>query len=63
MSTCSQLHLQTLESQPLMPKNLPNHWSHPQEEEEGNWLHVKESKSEKVKFGCILINMDIFLEF
>ena len=26
MSTCNQLDLQTLESQPIMPKNLPNHW-------------------------------------
>ena len=25
MSTCNQLDLQTLESQPVMPKNLPNH--------------------------------------
>ena len=26
MSTCNRLDLQTLESQPIMPKNLPNHW-------------------------------------
>jgi hypothetical protein len=26
MSTCNWLHLQTLESQPVMPKNLPDHW-------------------------------------
>ena len=25
MSTCNQLDLQTLGSQPIMPKNLPNH--------------------------------------
>ena len=27
MSTCIQLDLQTLGSQPSMPKNLPDHWS------------------------------------
>ena len=27
MSTCNRLDLQTLGSQPVMPKNLPNHWS------------------------------------
>ena len=26
MSTCNRLDLQTLGSQPIMPKNLPNHW-------------------------------------
>ena len=26
MSTCNRLDLQTLESQPVMPKNLPDHW-------------------------------------
>ena len=26
MSTCNQLDLQTLGSQPVMPKNLPDHW-------------------------------------
>ena len=26
MSTCNQLDLQTLRSQPVMPKNLPAHW-------------------------------------
>ena len=26
MSTCNQLDLQTLGSQPIMPKNLPDHW-------------------------------------
>ena len=26
MSTCNQLDLQTLRSQLVMPKNLPNHW-------------------------------------
>ena len=26
MSTCSQLDKQTLGSQPVMPKNLPEHW-------------------------------------
>ena len=25
MSTCNRLHLQTLGSQPMMPKNLPDH--------------------------------------
>ena len=28
MSTCNQLDLQTLGSQPIMPKNLPDHCSH-----------------------------------
>ena len=27
MSTCKQLDLQTLGSQPIMPKNFPNHWT------------------------------------
>ena len=27
MSTCNWLELQTLGSQPIMPKNLPNHWA------------------------------------
>jgi hypothetical protein len=27
MSTCNRLDLQTLGSQPVMPKNLPDHWS------------------------------------
>ena len=27
MSTCNRLDLQTLGSQPLVPKNLPDHWS------------------------------------
>ena len=27
MSTCNRLDLQTLGSQPVMPKNLPNHWN------------------------------------
>ena len=27
MSTCNRLDLQTLGSQPIMPKNLPDHWS------------------------------------
>ena len=27
MSTCNWLDLQTLGSQPVMPKNLPDHWS------------------------------------
>ena len=27
MSTCTQLDLQTLGSQPIMPKNPPNRWS------------------------------------
>ena len=27
MSTYNQLDLQTLGSQPVMPKNLPDHWS------------------------------------
>jgi hypothetical protein len=27
MSTCSRLDLQTLGSQPIMPKNLPDHWT------------------------------------
>ena len=26
MSTCNRLELQTLGSQSVMPKNLPNHW-------------------------------------
>jgi hypothetical protein len=26
MSTCNLLDLQTLGYQPIMPKNLPNHW-------------------------------------
>ena len=26
MSTCNQLDLQTLGSQPVIPKNLPDHW-------------------------------------
>jgi hypothetical protein len=26
MSTCNRLELQTLGSQPIMPKNLPDHW-------------------------------------
>ena len=26
MSTCNRLELQTLGSQPVMPKNLPNQW-------------------------------------
>jgi hypothetical protein len=26
MSTCNQLDLPTLGSQPIMPKNLPDHW-------------------------------------
>ena len=31
MSTCNQLHLQTLGSQPMiMPKNLPDHWTQQQ---------------------------------
>ena len=28
MSTCNRLDLQTLGSQPVIPKNLPDHWSH-----------------------------------
>ena len=28
MSTCNRLDLQTLGSQPIMPKNLPHHWIH-----------------------------------
>ena len=31
MSTCNRLDLQTLGSQPVMPKNLPDHWSSVQE--------------------------------
>ena len=27
MSTCNRLGLQTLGSQPVMPKNLPYHWT------------------------------------
>jgi hypothetical protein len=27
MSTCNRLDLQTLGSLPVMPKNLPDHWS------------------------------------
>ena len=27
MSACNQLDLGTLGSQPVMPKNLPNHWN------------------------------------
>ena len=27
MSTCNRLDLQTLGTQPIMPKNLPDHWS------------------------------------
>ena len=27
LSTCNRLDLQTLGSQPVMPKNLPDHWS------------------------------------
>ena len=27
MSSCNRLDLQTLGSQPIMPKNLPDHWS------------------------------------
>ena len=27
MSTCNRLDLQTLGSRPVMPKNLPDHWS------------------------------------
>ena len=27
MSTCNWLNLQTLGSQPVMPKNFPDHWS------------------------------------
>ena len=26
MSTCNRLDLQTIGSQPVMPKNLPDHW-------------------------------------
>ena len=26
MSTCNRLDLQTLGSQPILSKNLPNHW-------------------------------------
>jgi hypothetical protein len=26
MSTCNRLDLQTLGSQPILPKNLPDHW-------------------------------------
>jgi hypothetical protein len=29
MSTCNPLDLQTLGSQPIMPKNLPDHWEWP----------------------------------
>ena len=29
MSTCNRLDLQTLRSQPIMPKNLPDHWLEP----------------------------------
>jgi hypothetical protein len=29
MSTCNRLDLQTLGSQPVMPKNLPDHWAKP----------------------------------
>ena len=29
MSTCNRLDLQTLGSQPTMPKNLPDHWFKP----------------------------------
>ena len=29
MSTCNRLDLQTLGSQPVMPQNLPDHWSAP----------------------------------
>ena len=32
MSTCNQLDLQTLGSQPIMPKNLPYHWFKPKKE-------------------------------
>ena len=27
MSTCKRLDFQTLRSKPIMPKNLPNHWT------------------------------------
>ena len=27
MSTCSRLDVQTLGSQPITPKNIPDHWS------------------------------------
>ena len=27
MSTCNRLDLQTLGSRPIVPKNLPDHWS------------------------------------
>jgi hypothetical protein len=30
MSTCNRLELPTLGSQPIMPKNLPDHWSEQQ---------------------------------
>ena len=29
LSTCNQLDLQILGSQPVMPKNLPDHWTYP----------------------------------
>ena len=34
MSTCNLLDLQTLGSQPIMPKNLPNHCIPPYDQEE-----------------------------
>ena len=32
MSACNRLDLQTLGSQPVMPKNLPDHWVEPRVE-------------------------------
>ena len=41
MSTCNRLDLQTLESQPITPKILPNHWK-------GKWhYHACDTKYHK----------------
>ena len=40
MSTCNQLHLQTLGSQPMMPKNLPDHWWVLSNVMEATWKYV-----------------------
>ena len=44
MLTCNWLDLQTLGSQPIMPKNLPNHWEvHPNKTE--SWFNHLIKKS------------------
>jgi hypothetical protein len=43
MSTCNRLDLQTLGSQPIKPKNLPDHWS--------PHFHLKATNEQTRSFG------------